>query len=189
MIVIGASLGGMKVLRTILRALPSDFPRPIAVVLHRHREADDLLVSLLQQDSRMPVAEAVDKEPLAAGRVVIAPPDYHLLVEPASFSLSTDDPVQYARPSIDVLFESAADAFGPKAIGVVLTGANHDGARGAARIQEKGGMVVVQDPGTAESPVMPLAAIESTGTGHIYVPEQIGPFLLKLLLPSTSKTS
>jgi two-component system chemotaxis response regulator CheB len=180
MIVIGASLGGMKALRTILRSLPPAFPDAIAVVLHRHRDADESLVHFLSQESSLPVSEAVDKEPICSGRVYLAPPDYHLLVEPAYFSLSTDDPVQYARPSIDVLFESAADIFGPAAIAVVLTGANQDGAQGAMRIQAQGGLVVVQDPATAESPIMPRAAWEATGTGYVCPLEKMGALLLKL---------
>lgn len=187
MIVIGASLGGMRTLRVVLHDLPKTFPQPIAVALHRHRESDDSLVQLLQQSSPLPVNEVVDKEPICSGRVYVAPPDYHLLIEPTNFSLSTDDPVQYARPSIDVLFESAADAFGSAVIGVVLTGANQDGARGAARIREKGGLVIVQDPNTAESSVMPLAAIQATGTSYVCAPEHMGALLLKLVLAATQR--
>jgi two-component system chemotaxis response regulator CheB len=187
MIVIGASLGGMKALQKILRQLPAIFSRPIAVVLHRHRESDDLLVHLLQQASALPVTEAVDKEPILGGRVYIAPADYHLLVDELHFSLSTDDPVQFARPSIDVLFESAADAFGAKAIGIVLTGANQDGASGAARIRAKGGLVIVQDPATAENATMPQSALDATGTPHVASPEKIGE-LLSRLTPSSAST-
>ena len=179
MIVMGGSLGGMKTLRQVLRGLPGDFPETIAVVLHRHRDSDDLLVNLLQHDSKLPVSEVVDKEAIAPGRVYLAPPDYHLLMEPDGFSLSTDDPVQFARPSIDVLFESAADTYGRGLVGVILTGANNDGAQGAARIQEKGGLVVVQDPATADGPAMPLAAIAATGTRRIFAPEQISAFLVE----------
>ena len=189
MIVVGASLGGMKALRLILQALPADFPETIAVVLHRHRESDDLLVNLLQHGSRLPVTEVVDKEGICPGRVYLAPPDYHLLVEPAGFSLSTDDPVQFARPSIDVLFESAADTYGRGLIAVVLTGANNDGALGAARIQEKGGLVVVQDPATADGPAMPLAAIAATGTRRIFPPEQIAAFLVEQAGLPAARTS
>jgi two-component system chemotaxis response regulator CheB len=179
MIVIGGSLGGTKVLRTILRGLPRSFPRAVAVALHRAREGDDddLLLRLLAQESALPVAEPLDKEPIVPGRVYLAPADYHLLVETACFTLSTDAPVQYARPSIDVLFESAADAFGPRLVAVLLTGANRDGADGCARVARRGGLVVVQDPATAESETMPLAAIEAAGTPHILPPADIGPFL------------
>ncbi len=187
MIVIGGSLGGMKALRVILKELPATFPLPIACALHRRREPDDLLSHILQQDSAIPVSEALDKEPICGSHVYIAPPDYHLQVDPLNFSLSIDDPVQYARPSIDVLFESAADAFGPAVIAIVLTGANHDGQRGAARIQSRGGLIIVQDPETSESPVMPQATLDATGTRHVYSPEKIGAFLLKLVVPDTSK--
>jgi two-component system chemotaxis response regulator CheB len=189
MIVIGASLGGMKAVRTILPLLPRNFPAALAVVLHRHREADDALVHLLQQESRLPISEVVDKEPICPGRVYLAPPDYHLLVERDYFSLSTDDPVQYARPSIDVLFESAADIFGPDVIALVLTGANQDGARGALRIQEKGGLVLIQDPATAESPVMPMAALESTGITQVHSLEKMAAMLAELLVSPAAKKS
>jgi two-component system chemotaxis response regulator CheB len=182
MIVLGGSLGGTRALRAILGALPPDFPETIAIALHRARqsEADDMLVHILQQDCALPVSEPVDKEPIAAAHVYVAPPDYHLLVEGASFSLSTDEPVQYARPSIDVLFESAADMLGSRLTAVVLTGANQDGARGARRVLERGGLVVVENPATAESEIMPLAALETTGTPHVYSAEEIGPFLVRL---------
>jgi two-component system chemotaxis response regulator CheB len=156
-------------------------------VLHRHREADDSLVHLLQQGSVLPIREVVDKDPISPGYVYIAPPDYHLLVEPQNFSLSIDNPVQFARPSIDVLFESAADIFGASLIGIVLTGANQDGARGAARIKEKGGLVIVQDPETAESPVMPKAALEATHTTYIRAVGEIATLLMNLTSLEASK--
>ena len=180
MIVVGGSLGGMKALRTILQGLPGDFSRPIVVVLHRHREADDSLVQLLQTHTNLPITEALDKEPICVGHVYLSPPDYHLLVEPGGFSLSTDEPVQFARPSINVLFESAADNFGAEVIAVVLTGANSDGAEGAARIQAGGGTIIIQDPATSESPVMPQAAVDATRTSHICSPEDIAVLLLQL---------
>jgi two-component system chemotaxis response regulator CheB len=188
MIVIGASLGGMKAMRVILPLLPRTFPGTLAAVLHRHREADDSLIHLLRQESSLPVNEVVDKEPISPGRVYLAPPDYHLLVEPTNFSLSTDDPVQYARPSIDVLFESAADIFGSDVIALVLTGANQDGARGAARIQERGGLVLVQDPETAESPVMPKSALEATGIRQVYSLEKMVALLVELHSSATKKS-
>jgi two-component system chemotaxis response regulator CheB len=189
MIVIGGSLGGMKALRTVLRAFPRTFAQPIAIALHRYREGDDILIDILQKDCPLPVSEVVDKEPIVGGRVYVAPADYHLLVEPQNFSLSTDDPVQYARPSIDVLFESAADVYGSATIGVVLTGANQDGAHGAASIQARGGIVVVQVPASAESAIMPLAAIEATRTPHVYELAEMGPFLVKLTAAAASKIS
>lgn len=180
MIVMGTSLGGMKALQKVFSALPGTFPAPLAVVMHRHKEADDFLVQYLQRDCALPVAEVMDKDPICPGRIYLAPADYHLLVEPGYFSLSVDDQIQFARPSIDVLFESAADVFGAGVIGVVLTGANHDGADGAGRIQRQGGVVVVEDPKSAVCPVMPEAAIRSAASSHVCALEGIAALLVRL---------
>jgi two-component system chemotaxis response regulator CheB len=180
MIVIGASSGGLKAMQTLLGGLPKTFPLPVAVVMHRHREAEDLLQIVLQRCSALPLIEVIDKELIRPGHVYIAPADYHLLVEPTYFSLSTDEPVLYARPSIDVLFESAADIFGKMVVGVVLTGASEDGARGAAEIQKNGGTVIVQDPATAESSTMPAAAWAATGTRFVLPLEQIAATLIQM---------
>lgn len=180
MIVIGGSLGGMKALQTILRKLPGSFSQPIAVVLHRHKESDDSLIAILQNGISFEVKEVTDKDPIRAGHVYLSPSDYHLLVEPMYFSLSTDEPVQFARPSIDVLFESAADVLGEKLIGVILTGANHDGARGAAAIRRKGGIVIVQDPLTAECPVMPSAALQTVPDAFVRPAGEIAALLVEL---------
>lgn len=180
MIVLGASLGGTSALRGILRVLPPDFALPLVAVLHRHRESDDALIDVLRKDSRVPVREACDKDPIPAGCLTVAPADYHLLVEAGHFSLSVDEPVQFARPSIDVLFESAADEWADRTIAVVLTGANQDGARGAARIRERGGIVIVQDPTTAESPVMPAAALFTAGADYVVPVEAMAELLQKL---------
>ena len=179
MIVIGASRGGLKALQALLGGLPGTFQMPLAVVLHRLGEADDLLQPALQKHSSLPVTEVLDKETIQCGHVYIAPADYHLLVEPTYFCLSTDDPVLYARPSIDVLFESAADVFGKMVIGVILTGASQDGARGAAEIQRRGGTVIVQDPATAESPTMPAAALAATRTLLVQPLNQIATTLIQ----------
>jgi two-component system chemotaxis response regulator CheB len=184
MIVIGGSLGSMAAVRTILREIPRSFALPIVVVLHRHRDSEDTLVPLLQRDLALPVCEVLDKDPIRAGQVHVAPCDYHLLVEPMYFSLSTDDPVQFARPSIDVLFESAADVFGARVTGVVLTGANHDGAQGAGEIRRRGGSVIVQDPATAESSVMPNAALLAVPDARVHNPGGIGRLLATLYPPS-----
>lgn len=186
MIVIGGSLGGMAALREILRPLPASFPVPIAVVLHRHRDSDDALVPLLQRELHLPVREVLDKDSIQAGQVHVAPCDYHLLVEPMYFSLSTDDPVQFARPSIDVLFESAADVFGSRVIGVILTGANRDGAHGAREIHRRGGAVIVQEPATAECDVMPAAALSAVPGARVCPPAGIGQLLLELAKPFQS---
>lgn len=159
LVVIGASLGGTKAISALLSALPGHFPLPLAIVLHRGVDCDATLRQLFQSQSTLQVLEAEDKMPLAAGHVYLAPASYHLLVGKTGFSLSTEAPVAFARPSIDVLFESASATYGRKTLGVLLTGASTDGALGAAKIRERGGVVVVQDPATAECPVMPQGAI------------------------------
>ena len=189
MIVVGGSLGSLAALRVVLRHLPADFALPIAVVLHRHKESDDSLVSLLQRDIALPVREVVDKDSIQAGHVYVGPPDYHLLVEAMYFSLSTDEPVQYARPSIDVLFDSVAGVHAARAIAVVLTGANRDGAEGAREIRRRGGTVVVQDPKTAECAVMPEAALEAVPDALVRPPEEIGRLLIEFAALRTSSST
>jgi two-component system, chemotaxis family, protein-glutamate methylesterase/glutaminase len=180
MIVVGASMGGLRAVVTMLREIPRAFQASFAVVLHRHKDSDGTLRELLQRDSPLPVREPLDKEPLLPGHIYLAPADYHLLVESTYFCLSVDEPVRYARPSIDVLFESAADAFGPNVIGIVLTGANSDGALGAARIKARGGRVIVQDPATSEAPQMPQAALTRINPDYILPLERIAPLLVEL---------
>jgi len=180
-VVIGASLGGTRALSSLLSALPGHFPLPLGIVLHRAVESDDAtLQQLLQSHSTLPVLEAEDKMPIAAGHIYLAPANYHLLVGHVEFSLSTEAPVGFARPSIDVLFESASAAHGNKTVGVLLTGASGDGAWGAARIRERGGTVVVQDPETAECPVMPRAAIAADAATSILPLEAIPGLLADL---------
>jgi two-component system chemotaxis response regulator CheB len=177
LIVIGASWGGLEAVSRVLADLDGvDVP----VVIAQHRRADvtpEGFAYLFQRHTSRPVHEVEDKDPIERGQVYLAPPDYHLLVERGAFALSTEEHVHYSRPSIDVLFESAADAYGPATVGVVLTGANEDGAAGLARIQEKGGVVVVQDPETAEKRRMPEAAIEATSADLVLPLEEIGAFL------------
>ncbi len=179
MIVIGGSLGGMDALRVILRALPGDFPVPIAVVLHRHRDGDELLLRYLQRDIALRVREVEDKDPIVGGCVHVCPADYHLLLEGDCFSLSTDELVNFARPSVDVFFESAAEWTGAQTVGVILTGGGSDGAQGARAIQQRGGTVIVQDPKTAEAPWMPQAAIAAT-KAQIMTLDEIAAELLRL---------
>jgi two-component system, chemotaxis family, protein-glutamate methylesterase/glutaminase len=179
-IVIGCSMGGMHALQMIFTSFPKNFAVPIAVVQHRYRTSGEVLPSILRQGANLKVVDALDKQWIEPGTIYLAPADYHLLVERGELSLSVDARVEYSRPSIDVLFESAADAYGPAAVGVVLTGANADGARGAAKIKEKGGFVVVQDPATAEAPEMPSAAIGKTRVDRILPLDRIGPFLVEL---------
>jgi two-component system chemotaxis response regulator CheB len=159
-VVVGASLGGLEALGTLLDALPENFPLAIVVAQHRRADAASGLPGLLQSRSRLPISEPEDKSELIPGHVYIAPPDYHLLVGPEGLSLSVDGPVFWARPSIDVLFESAAYAFGAGTIAVALTGASPDGAEGAAQVARAGGTVLVQDPDEALSPILPLAVLE-----------------------------
>ncbi|MCI0421183.1 MAG: chemotaxis protein CheB [Acidobacteria bacterium] len=160
-VVIGASLGGTKAVSALLSALPGHFPVPLAIVLHRGVDSDATLRDLLQSHSTLAVLEAEDKMEIVAGHAYLSPANYHLLVGRTGFSLSTEAPVAFARPAIDILFESASATYGSKTLGVLLTGASTDGALGAAKIRERGGFVVVQDPATAESPIMPQAAIEA----------------------------
>lgn len=162
LVVVGASWGGLHAVSTILRALPAACDAPLVVVQHRSAAGDGLLAQLLQDVTDRPVRDVDDKEPVALGHVYIAPPDYHLLVEASedgpTFALTTDAPVRYSRPSIDVTMVSAAEAVGARALAVVCTGANDDGARGARRVVERGGGALVQDPDTAEVRTMPEAA-------------------------------
>lgn len=180
LVVIGASWGGLKATEILLSGLPKDFPLAIAIAQHRHRNARDLLSELLQQHSLLPVVEVEDKLAIVPGHVYLAPADYHLLVEPGNFALSTEAPVHYSRPSIDLLFESAADAYTHRAIGVILTGANQDGAQGLAALKTRGGLAIVQEPTEAESSFMPTAAIAATQVDHILPLAKIAPCLIKL---------
>jgi two-component system chemotaxis response regulator CheB len=180
LIVIGASWGGMRALAKVLRPLPADFEIPIVVTLHRSSSGEDLLEEALARDSNLKLVTAHDKDPLLAGHVHVAPANYHLLVEPGHLALSTDAYVQFARPSIDVLFESAADVYGERVVGVLLTGANEDGAAGLARIAAGGGFTIAQNPATAARGEMPAAAIARGAARRVLELEQIGPFLAGL---------
>lgn len=159
--VIGASWGGMQALCEVLGALRPEVRFAVAVAQHRAAGNDEALERFLGRRTALPVVQVDDKEPIEAGRVYVAPPDYHLLVDEAHFSLSTEGPVRFSRPSIDLLFESAADAFGPDLVAVVLTGANDDGCRGVLAVKEAGGLALAQDPEEAERPEMPAGAIAS----------------------------
>ena len=156
--VVGTSWGGLAALRSLVGGLPSSFTMALVLVQHRHKDSDQLLRVLLQERTSLRVCEVEDKMPIEHGGVYVAPPDYHTLVEPGHFSLSTEAPVRYSRPSIDVTFTSAADSYGHRTVGIVLTGANADGSSGLRRISDRGGMALVQDPATAESSAMPAAA-------------------------------
>src|SRR5262245_42345921 len=162
LVVVGSSWGGLAALGRLLRLLPEGFAPPLAIAQHRTPDiAGDGLAASISGVSPLPVREVDDKDELRPGTVYVAPADYHLMVERTHFELSIDAPVAYSRPSIDVLFESAADAFRDEVVGVLLTGANADGTAGLGRIREFGGLTLVQDPETAERPEMPEAAIRA----------------------------
>ena len=186
-VVIGTSLGGFQALQVALGDLPEDFPLPIAVIQHRSPDDSGMLAPLLGTHVHPPVVEIEDKQPINGGRIFIAPSNYHVLIDSRHFALSTDSPVLHARPSIDVLFESAADAFGEGVVGVLLTGMSRDGTSGLKRIRECGGCAVVQDPLTAEGRVMPEAAIESEVADKILPLEKIAAFLLDLFVDQRMK--
>jgi len=179
LIVVGCSLGGLDALRTLVSALPPDFSVPIAVVQHRAPDSGGLLAQLLQDVTHLVVRDAEDKDAIEAKSIYIAPADYHLLVDGRSLELSIDERVNAARPSIDVLFESAAESYESSVVGVVLTGASRDGARGAAAIKSYGGRVLVQDPTTATSRVMPDAAIECGPADEVLTIEGIASRLIE----------
>ena len=183
-VLIGASAGGMDALRRVLSVLPGSFPAPVVVVQHLHHTQDEFLAEYFDRLCALRVKEAEDKEALSPGFVYLGVPNYHLLVEmDRTLSLSTDEKVNHSRPSIDVLFKSAADAYGPEALAIVLTGANRDGAEGLAAIRGQGGRAVVQTPGTAEYPVMPQAALDTAGADFVLPVEEIGPLLVRLVKP------
>jgi two-component system, chemotaxis family, protein-glutamate methylesterase/glutaminase len=181
MVVIGASAGAVQALLALLPELPASFPLPVLVVVHVPADRDNVLVSLLQAKCRITVKEAEDKEPIAAGVVYFAPSDYHLLVETdRTMALSTDEPINYSRPSIDVLFESAADACGEGLVGIILTGANHDGAAGLRAVSNAGGVAIVQDSSEAYATAMPDAAREASPSARTMNLDAIASYLSSL---------
>ncbi len=180
LVVVGTSWGGLAALRTLVAGLPESFSMAMVLVQHRHKDSDQLLRTLLQERATLEVCEIEDKLPLEHGRIYVAPPDYHTLVEPGHFSLSLDAPVRFSRPSIDVTFNSAASSYGHRTVGVVLTGANADGAEGLRQISDRGGMAIIQDPATAESPTMPAAAVKAVPRARVLPLPAIIAFLCTL---------
>ena len=177
-VVIGASAGAVQALLAILPTLPADYPLPIFVAVHVPPDRGNVLVPLLQARCALAVVEAEDKETVRPGTIYFAPSDYHLLVErDGGLALSSEEPVNYSRPSIDVLFESAADAYGSGLIGVVLTGANHDGAAGLRAIFERGGEALVERPSEAYASAMPEAALAACGGAAVMSLEDIANHL------------
>ena len=180
-VVIGASAGGFEALLAVLKGLPASYPIPLVAVLHLPEAHESRLAELFGYRLALQVREARDKETLAPGVLYFAPPGYHLSIETdASFSLSCEDRVNYARPSIDVLFQSAADAYGKSLAGILLTGANYDGAAGLAGMQVAGALTIVQDPATAEVSTMPEAALRRMTPDLILTLAQINALLLQL---------
>jgi two-component system, chemotaxis family, protein-glutamate methylesterase/glutaminase len=180
-VVIGTSAGGVEALSALLPALPADVQAAVFVVIHLPRERPSLLADLFAGKCAAPVREAQDKEPVEPGTVYFAPPDYHLLVDAGpQLSLSADELVNFSRPSVDVLFESAADVYGPRLLGVVLTGASHDGAAGLSAVQRTGGRAVVQRPDTAQMPVMVEAALRRTPSAVVLSLGEIADLLASL---------
>jgi two-component system, chemotaxis family, protein-glutamate methylesterase/glutaminase len=173
-IVIGASAGGVELLRRLLGALPPTFGASVLIVLHRPPHGGESLIELLASDCALPVQEALDKQPVMPGNVYIAPPDYHLMVEPGgTLALSIDPPVLYSRPAIDPLFESAAALYGRRLLALLLSGASSDGSAGIASVREHGGTAWVQDPATAYAPTMPASAIARAGADRILDIDQL----------------
>ena len=177
LVVVGTSWGGLAALRTLVGGLTDSFQMAVTIVQHRHRDSDHLLRSLLQERSTLGVCEVEDKMPIEHGHIYVAPPNYHTLVEPGYFSLSTDAPVRFSRPSIDVTFASAADSYTHRTVGIVLTGANADGADGLRRISDRGGLAIVQDPDSAESRPMPAAAQKAVPRARVMSLDAIAEFL------------
>ena len=178
LVAIGASWGGIDALRQILAPLPGDLPVAVVLVQHRGREDGDGLVDLLRSSTRLPVSEPEDKEPILPGRVYLAPADYHLLIDRRSFALSVEPLVNHARPSIDVVFESAAQAYRDRLMAIILSGAGRDGAMGLHRVKALGGMTAVQDPATAHARAMPDAAIAAARPDRILPLAEIPDLIL-----------
>lgn len=181
-VVIGASWGGVDVLMKIVKALPPDWELPVVIVQHQHPSSGTALQRILRKLTPLTVVDVEDKDEIRPGHIYIAPANYHLLVEnDRSFSLAISAPVNYSRPSIDVTFESLARVFSGRCIGVILTGANDDGAAGLKSIKEEGGHTLVQAPATAEAPVMPEAAIATGAVDAVLAPADIVPHLQQML--------
>jgi two-component system chemotaxis response regulator CheB len=180
-IVIGVSSGGMNAMKIIFSLLPENFRIPIIIVQHVGSHSENVWIKLLNDKSKLEIKEADEKEKIENGKVYVAPANYHLLIERnKTFSLTIDEKVNFARPSIDVLFESAAEVYQNKLIGVILTGSNNDGTKGIRRIKEYGGLTIVEDPDTAESGFMPASVIASFLPDYILPLEEIVKILIKI---------
>jgi two-component system chemotaxis response regulator CheB len=180
LVVMGSSLGALDALRKILPELHRDFSAALVIVLHRDKEESGELLPLLESMCDLPIEFPLDKDPILTGHIYLAPPNYHLLIESDHFAYSIDEPEDYARPSIDALFESAAEAYGQNVTGIVLTGMREDGAKGIASIYQYGGATVVQTPSQAKASSMPEAALAAVPTAQVMSLEEIGNFLSKM---------
>jgi two-component system chemotaxis response regulator CheB len=176
-VIIGGSKGGIKAVETILAGIASPFPHPVVLVLHRISYKEDRLIKIIQHDCLIPVTEPDDKDPVLSGRLYLAPADYHLMIEDGWFHLSIDEPVQHNRPSIDMLFASAANDYGSGVTAILLTGANADGTQGLKAVKRKNGTTLVQDPKTAEAPEMPRSAIAAGVADQVLSLESIAEYL------------
>jgi len=189
-IVIGVSTGGVTALKLLLPALPAGFPVPVLIVTHITPTADDGLALLLDKLSAIRVKEADEEELLAPGTAYLAPANYHLLIErKGCLSLSVDPPVNFARPSVDVLFESAADVYGPALIGIILTGAGNDGSKGLLTIKQRGGMTIIQNPADAEMDSMPKKALELLSPDYLVALKEMPALIIRLTASQSGKRS
>ncbi len=180
-IVIGVSSGGMNAMKVMFSLLPKDFNTPVIIVQHIGTHSDSQWIKLLNDKSNLLINEADEKEKIESGKVYLAPANYHLLIEKdKTFSLTIGERVNYSRPSIDVLFESAAEAYTNKLIGVILTGSNNDGTNGIKRVKECGGITIIQNPETAESAYMPKSAIAAIKPDYVLSLEAIAELLIEL---------
>lgn len=181
-VVIGGSAGSMDVLKKIIPSLSADVNFAVLIACHVHRTSDDFLARYLNELSKIKVKQAYDKSEIKKGTVYVAPPNYHLMVEwDKTIALSVDEHVNFSRPSIDVLFETAADAYGKNLAGVILTGANFDGSNGLKRIKSAGGLAIVQDPESAEADVMPRAALDAVDVDAVLPVQEIGAYINHLV--------
>jgi len=180
-IVIGVSSGGLNAMKIMFSILPHEFSIPIVIVQHIGARSENIWVQLLNDKCKLEIKEADEKEKIEKGKIYIAPPNYHLLIEQdRTFTLTVDERVNYARPSIDVLFETAAEAYQNRLVGIVLTGSNNDGSKGLKRIKEYGGLTIVQQPDTAESSFMPASAIATVQPDYILPLEAIINLLIEI---------
>ncbi len=180
-IVIGGSAGSFRVVIKLISQIPKDFPLPIILCLHRLKHVRSGFIEALELKSNLPIVEPYDKMHISSGSIYLAPANYHLMVELGNhFSLSTYDNVNHSRPAIDITFNTAARIFRSKMLGILLSGANKDGALGMKSVNINGGTTIIQDPALSQARTMPQAAKQLTKIDHIFSPEQITNYILKL---------